>query len=361
MRRFRLTVGKAHRKVTPAAEPRVENLDVAGAVHRLHGHFHVASEHVDAFSVRGCTRSCQNASVLSQHSFCTLLNMFSLYLSAWPDLIHKVLFTIGMQASQLFGSAMDKRVCPLLSPCIAVRRNHFLVAATVNLTADVVLQGVHHLGAVGVPEHHARRMVFDVVEIHLTPSASAAAPRSCRKASFSSRHSACTLFLTDAAVVALFGFFKELQISFQAFLVGKAGTVNAGKLVAVLVAVPVCTCEGEQLERLQLASAGNVRTCTEVFPVLARFAVSIETQGAVGAFASQCALGVLAHICAVGLYCKATRAHLRHARAALATKPRFASLVPKGSLSLTQMLKIYIYLTNFMYVSNKNGQYYEIL
>ena len=58
-----------------------------------------------------------------------VLNMFSLYLSAWPDLIHKVLFTIGMQASQLFGSAMDKRVCPLLSPCIAVRRNHFQVAA----------------------------------------------------------------------------------------------------------------------------------------------------------------------------------------------------------------------------------------
>ncbi len=255
MRRFRLTVGKAHRKVTPAAQPRVENLNVAGAVHRLHGHFHVASQRVDAFSVRGCTRSCQNASILSRHSFCTLLNMFSLYLSAWPDLIHKVLFTIGMQASQLFGSAMDKRVCPLLSPCIAVRRNHFLVAATVNLSADVVLQGVHHLGALRVPEHHARRMVFDVVEVHLTPSASAAAPRSCRKASFSSRHSACTLFLTVHAAVA-----------------------SRDK-------------------------------------------------------------GVPHTIVWVGLYCKATRAHLRHARAALATKSRFASLVPKGSLSLTQMLK----------------------
>ena len=47
--------------------------------------------------------------------------------------------------------------------------------------------------------------------------------------------------------------------------------------------------------------------------------------------------------CAVGLYCEATRAHLRHARAALATKPRSASLVPKGALSLTQnvfMLKL---------------------
>ena len=33
-----------------------------------------------------------------------------------------------------------------------------------------------------------------------------------------------------------------------------------------------------------------------------------------------------------GLYCKATRAHLRHARAALATAPQRR---PKGSLSLT--------------------------
>ena len=47
-------------------------------------------------------------------------------------------------------------------------------------------------------------------------------------------------------------------------------------------------------------------------------------------------LGVPAHICAVGLYCKASRAHLRHARATLATKPRYAGLVPKGSLSLTR-------------------------
>ncbi len=40
---------KAHRKVAPAAETGVENLNVAGAVHGLHGHFNVAShglEHV---------------------------------------------------------------------------------------------------------------------------------------------------------------------------------------------------------------------------------------------------------------------------------------------------------------------------
>ncbi len=59
-------------------------------------------------------------------------------------------------------------------------------------------------------------------------------------------------------------------------------------------------------------------------------------------------MGVPTHICAVGLYCKATRAHLRHARAALATKPRSASLVPKGSLSLTQKI-IFLFLNRMLF------------
>ena len=49
-------------------------------------------------------------------------------------------------------------------------------------------------------------------------------------------------------------------------------------------------------------------------------------------------LSVPAHTCAVGLYCKATRAHLRLARAALATAPQCR---PKGSLSLTQKGQAY--------------------
>ena len=40
----------------------------------------------------------------------------------------------------------------------------------------------------------------------------------------------------------------------------------------------------------------------------------------------------------VGLYCKAFRAYLRHARTALATAPQCR---PKGSLSLTRMWTIY--------------------
>ena len=152
-------------------------------------------------------------------------------------------------------------------------------------------------------------MVFDVVEVH---------------------------FLADLAVVALFGLFQELQVSFETFLVSEAGTVHAGQLVAVLVAVPVSTGHGERLEILELASRRHVGAGTEVFKVLARFASHVEAERTVATLAGESALSVPAHICAVGLYCKATRAHLRHARAALATKPRSASLVPKGSLSLTQ-------------------------
>ncbi len=195
------------------------------------------------------------------------------------------------------------------SPCIAVWRNHFEVAATVNLSADVVLQGVHHLGALRMPEHHARRMVFDVVEVH---------------------------FLTDLAVVALLGLFQELQVSLETFLVGKASAVHAGQLVAVLVAMPVSTRHGEHLEILELTGTRHVGTGAQVFKVLARFTSHVEAERTVATFASESALGVPHTIVWVGLYCKGTRAHLRHARAALATKPRSASLVPKGSLSLTQ-------------------------
>ena len=206
--------GKAHRKVTPAAQPSVENLDVAGAVHRLHSHFHVASERLE----------------------------------------HVLVVLVGV-------AGLDPQ-----SLVHNFRRDHFLVAATVNLSADVVLEGVHHLGALRVPEHHARRMVFDVVEVH---------------------------FLTDLAVVALFGFFEELQISFETFLVSKASTVHAGQLVAVLVAMPVSTGHGEHLEILELAGRRHVGAGAEVFKVLARFASHVEAERTVAAFAGECALSVI--------------------------------------------------------------------
>ena len=48
-------------------------------------------------------------------------------------------------------------------------------------------------------------------------------------------------------------------------------------------------------------------------------------------------LGVPAHICAVGLYFRGGR-HRFACHPPPKTKPRYASLVPKGSLSLTRML-----------------------
>ena len=39
--------GKAHWQVAPAAEAGVEDLNMAGAVHGLHGHFHVASQRLE--------------------------------------------------------------------------------------------------------------------------------------------------------------------------------------------------------------------------------------------------------------------------------------------------------------------------
>ena len=136
----------------------------------------------------------------------------------------------------------------------------------VDLATDVILEGVHHLGALRVPEHHARRMVFDVVEVH---------------------------FLADLAVVALGGFFEQLHVSFETFLVSKAGTVNTSELVALLVAVPVSTGNRKHLESLKLARRRHVRTGTEVFPVLARFARYIKTQLAIRTFASESTFSVI--------------------------------------------------------------------
>ena len=206
--------GKAHRKVAPATQPGVENLNVAGAVHRLHGHFHVASERLE----------------------------------------HVLVVLVGVAGLDPQSLVHD------------FRRDHFLVAATVNLSADVVLEGVHHLGALRVPEHHARRMVFDMVEVH---------------------------FLTDLAVVALFGLFQELQVSFETFLVGKAGAIDAGQLVTVLVAMPVGARHREHLEILELASRRHVGAGTEVFKVLARFASHVEAESAVAAFASESTFSVV--------------------------------------------------------------------
>ena len=85
-----------------------------------------------------------------------------------------------------------------------------------------------------------------------------------------------------------------------------------------------------------LASAAAPRSCqnseAQAFCRDARLARFSFTRAQKSATSHISPLSVPRTIVWVGLYCKVTRAHLRHARAALATKPRFASPVPKGSL-----------------------------
>ena len=48
-------------------------------------------------------------------------------------------------SSDLFGACtMPTQAWSLLSPCIAVRSDHFEVATTVDLATDVVIEGVPH-------------------------------------------------------------------------------------------------------------------------------------------------------------------------------------------------------------------------
>src|SRR5574344_10397 len=206
--------GEAHRKIAPAAESVVEDLNVAGAVHGLHGHFHVARHGLE----------------------------------------HVLVVLVGM-------AGLDPK-----SLVHDFRSDHFKVTAAVDLSADVILERVHHLGSLGVPEHHAGGMILDVIKVH---------------------------FLADPAMVALLGFFQELQIGFEAFLVGEAGAVHAGQLVARLVAVPVSAGEGKDLERFELAGGRHVGTRAEVFPVLSRNTRHIEAERAVVSFAGERALRII--------------------------------------------------------------------
>ena len=146
------------------------------------------------------------------------------------------------------------------------RRNHFLVAAIVDFPTDIILEGIDHLGSLRMPEHHSRRVVFDVVKVH---------------------------FLADFPMVALGGFFQLLDIDFKAFLVGKAGSVNAGQLVAFLIAVPVSAGEGKNFETFEFSRTRHMGTRTQVFPIFSRFACNIKTQRAIRIFAGKGALRIV--------------------------------------------------------------------
>ena len=82
----------------------------------------------------------------------------------------------------------------------------------------------------------------------------------------------------DAAVVALLGLFEAVQVVIELLLVGPGGAVDALEHLVARVAAPVGTGHLHQLEGLELAGGGHVRTAAQVDPV----ALAVQADGLVG-------------------------------------------------------------------------------
>src|SRR5690606_11018262 len=91
--------------------------------------------------------------------------------------------------------------------------------------------------AIGVPEDHARRFFLQMEQVQL---------------------------LADTAVIALLGFLDALDIRSQLLLVRPGSAVDALQLLVLRVAAPVGAGNPGQLERLEEAGIGHVRTAAHV-------------------------------------------------------------------------------------------------
>src|SRR5690554_2502507 len=107
-----------------------------------------------------------------------------------------------------------------------------LLVAVLDLhPAHVLLQGLVHGPAVGVPEHHARRLLLEVEEVHLPG---------------------------QLAVIALLRLLETLEVGLELLLVGPGGAVDAGQHRLGGVTTPVGAGQLGQLERLQVPGVGHV-------------------------------------------------------------------------------------------------------
>ena len=89
---------------------------------------------------------------------------------------------------------------------------HLAVAHAGERLAHVILDYAVERPAVLVPENHARRLGLKMEQVHLR---------------------------AEAAVVALFGLFKALQVRLQLLVVGPRGAVDALQRLVVVVAAPI--------------------------------------------------------------------------------------------------------------------------
>ena len=183
-------LGDAQGQVAVALEPILEDLNVAGAVHRL------AAEHA---LVRGLGH---------EHVLAELLPMAGLL----PEL---ALHHVG--------------------------RVHLDIAVILLAAAHIVDERAEQRPAVGVPEHRARRLFLEVEQVHLA---------------------------AKAAMVALLGLFKLVNIGVELLFCGPGGAVDALELLALGVAAPVGAGQPHQLERrADLAGRGQMRPAAKVEPL----------------------------------------------------------------------------------------------
>ncbi len=91
--------------------------------------------------------------------------------------------------------------------------------------------------ALGVPEHHAGRLLLQVKQIQL---------------------------LAELAVVAFFCLLQAVEIGIEVFLPGPRGAVDALQHLVTRIAPPVGTGQPHQLEHLELAGGRHVGTAAQV-------------------------------------------------------------------------------------------------
>ncbi|MCY1220149.1 hypothetical protein D9M72_321510 [compost metagenome] len=131
-----------------------------------------------------------------------------------------------------------------------LRRTDFIVAGVRQAAAHVLLDGLPHLPALRMPEHHAGRLFLQVEQVER---------------------------LAQFAVVALLSLFQHVQVGFLVFLLRPGRAVDALKHLVVGIAAPVGAGHLHQLEDLQLARGRHVRAAAQVdeaaFAVQADFLV----------------------------------------------------------------------------------------
>ena len=155
----------------------------------------------------------------------SVVNMLSLKFCQWPERSH----------------SERSRICGAL---------HFLVAVVLVDAAHVLLDLLPDRPALGMPEHHARRLFLRVEEVEL---------------------------LAELAVVALLGFLDAVEVGVEVLLLRPRRAVDALEHLVARIAAPVGAGDLHELEHLELARGRHVRPAAEVDEV----AFAIERDGLV--------------------------------------------------------------------------------